>query len=76
MNSVILRFKVAKSKKVFEVIFDTRLSFIDNFSLFKSIENLDIKDKVIYDEGKNIALRRDVPISNFHFYNFITLSIY
>lgn len=76
MNSVILRFKIVKSNEVLEVIFDTRLSFINNFRLFKSIVNLDIEDKYIFDESRNIALRKDVPLSNFNFYNFITLSIY
>lgn len=77
MNSIILRFKLIRNNEVFEVIFDKRLSFIANFKLLKDIYDVgDIEDKFIYDESKNMALRKDVSLSNYNFYNFITLSIY
>ena len=77
MNSIILRFKIVIYNEVVEVVFDKRLSFIANFKLLRDIYDIgNIEDKFIYDESKNIALRKDVSLSNYNFYNFLTLSIY
>ena len=77
MNKIILRFCLIKNKKVFEVIFDTRLDFNENFKLLKEIYDIgEISEKYIVDMNKNIALRKDIPIGDFNFQSFITLYIY
>ena len=77
MNKIILRFFIVKNKKVFEVVFDTRLNFNENFRLLKNIYDIgEIGEKYIVDINKNIALKKDVPIGEFNFQSFITLYIY
>ena len=77
MNKIILRFFIVKNKKVFEVIFDTRLNFNENFRLLKDIYDIgEIGEKYIVDINKNIALKKDTPIGEFNFQSFITLYIY
>ena len=76
MNKIILRFIVVKQNKTFEVVFDQRLSFIENFTLLKDIYYVDINKSYIMDNNKKIALKRDVPLSKFNFKNFKTLYIF
>lgn len=77
MNKVILRFYIVSSKKVFEAIFDTRLSFLENIHLLNSIYSLNKDDNLyIVDPFRFIALRKDIPLKEFNFKNFMTLYIY
>lgn len=77
MNNVILRLQFMFNKDVIEVIFDTRLSFLDNFKLLNDIYKLNkTADLYIFDPFRLIALRKDVPLKEFNFKNFMTLYIY
>ncbi len=76
MNRIILRFIIVKDNKTFEVIFDSRLTFIQNFKMLKDVLDVDIERLVIMDNKKQIALRKDVPINEFNFKNFMTLYIF
>ncbi len=77
MNKVILRFYIVRSKKVFEVIFDGRLTLLENFYLLKDIYEIkDVDNKYFIDKRKNVALKKDIPIKEFNFPNFMTLYIY
>lgn len=76
MNKIILRFIIVKKNKTFEVIFDQRLTFIENFMLLKSLYDLDIDHYYIFDVKKQIALKKDVPLREFNFKNFKTLYIF
>lgn len=75
-NQVILRFYVVATRQVFEVIFDTRLSFNENFLLLHDIYDYELSenDYIIDDECR--ALAKDVPLRLFHFKLFTTLSIF
>lgn len=77
MHKIILRFYLVKDKSVFETIFDTRLSFFDNFRLLKEIYSINFNDdSYIIDPYRTIALRKDIILSEFNFKNFMTLYIY
>lgn len=75
MNRIILRFCVVKKKKVFETIFDTRLNFIENFKLLNNTD-FDFQSIYIFDLEKMVALKKDVPIVDYNFHNFMTLYIF
>lgn len=77
MNKVILRFCLMNNKKVIEVIFDARLSFMENFNLLKDILPISVNDdSYIIDPYRTIALRKDIALKEFNFKNFMTLYIY
>ncbi|MDO4197720.1 MAG: hypothetical protein Q4D13_01860 [Erysipelotrichaceae bacterium] len=62
MNSVNLRFYVLKNDQVYEVSFDTRISFKDNMGMLKVMEDIVNEDMKVYDNTKGIFLRMDVPL--------------
>lgn len=65
------------NKKVIEVIFDARLSFMENFNLLKEILPISLNDdSYIIDPYRTIALRKDIALKEFNFKNFMTLYIY
>lgn len=76
MHKIILRFYIVKDKSVLETIFDTRLSFLENIDLLKEIYNFDLIEFYIIDPYRMIALKKDIPIKEFNFKNFMTLYIY
>lgn len=66
MNKILLRFYIVKSSELIEVIFDSRLSFIENFELLKTIKTLSFKqENYIYDLEKHVALNKEAPLSSF-----------
>ena len=77
MDKIILRFNVIKSGQVFEVIFDKRLSFIENFKLLKEINSFELKEDVyIYGLDKMQALKKDIPLYEFNFQSNLTLYLF
>ena len=77
MDKIILRFNVIKSGQVFEVIFDKRLSFIENFKLLKEINSFELeKDMYIYDLDRIQALKKDIPLNEFNFQSNMTLYLF
>lgn len=72
MNKKILRFYSLKDKRYFEVIFDERLSLLENFCILKDFYNCPTFE-YIYDKENDIALDKSVPITVFNFSNFMTL---
>ena len=69
-----MRLNILKENKQIEVIFDERLSFIDNLILLKEIYYLtNIEDIHIWDNDNRMFLKRDVPLTDFHFPQFIRL---
>lgn len=75
MNRVILRFYVVKDKDVFEIIFDTRLSFEENFKLLKDIYR-DFTNFIVFDPDRRMALKKTIPLAHFNFINFMTLYLF
>lgn len=73
MNNVYLRLIVLKSNKVVEVMFDSRLSFIENMKMYKEIEDLNADQFEIYDDEKQIFLNIDVPLSEMKIERFTKL---
>lgn len=76
MYDVLIRFKVIKNNKIFEVIFDRRLSFIDNFIILNKIVNINLKDYKVYDPNKKIFLKRNIKLSEFNIDRFIQLHLF
>lgn len=71
MNKIIFRFYIVKDFDYFEVCFDSRLSFIENFKLLNDLKAIDTSNLKIYDLESNSFLCLDKPISsmNFTYYN-------
>lgn len=67
MNSIIFRFYLASKLDYFEVCFDTRLSFKDNFLLLKDIYPINTSKLHIYDEKYHKFLALNTALSNFNF---------
>ena len=60
-----------------ELQLDKRLSFKDNFALFKDRKDVtEFKDKQIMAKKGSYALKMDVPISTFNLKSFTRLYIY
>ena len=77
MNKIILRFIIVKKQKALEVVFDGRLTMEENFKLLSEIYEIDSIDKTyVVDINKNVALKKDIPISSFNFKNFKTLYLF
>lgn len=76
MNSIVIRFNNIKEASFFEVTFDKRLSFIDNFKLLKEIHPINISNLYIYDRDKKAFLLKDVPLKEFNFPHFIELDLF
>lgn len=64
MNEVYLRLILLKDNKVFEVSFDSRLTFRENLDMFDEIEQIDTKGVNIYDEERQLFLNMDIPLSD------------
>lgn len=75
MNKLVFRFYVIKENRFFEVSFDSRISFIENFKLIQEIYPFSIADKHIYDIEKGTFLNLNVPLSLFNFSAFTRLYI-
>lgn len=65
MNKVLLRLKDLPTSKIYEVYFDDRLSFKENFQLLSKMINEDLTNRYVYDASKNIFLDNEIPIHNF-----------
>lgn len=76
MNKLILVLYVMKTRKQIEVIFDDRLSFVENFYLLDELYNLnDLKNIYILDDN-NIFLKKDIPIKEYEFKQFEKVYIF
>ena len=76
MNQVLIRFRKIKENEVMEVCFDERLSFKENLTLLKQINNEDHLKGRIYDPIKRVFLNRDVAISEFGFKGIVCLHLF
>lgn len=76
MNKVLLRLKSIKSNNVYEVYFDTRLSFNENIGLLNNLIKEPIKNAYIYDPVKRIFLDTKVPLSSFEIGYFMILYLF
>lgn len=75
MNKIVLVLYIMKTHKQIEVIFDERLSFIDNLFLLNDLYSMgDLKTIRILD-SHHIFLKRDVAIKEFGFKQFEKLYI-
>lgn len=75
MHKVLLRFKLMKNNKIIEVLFDSRLSFKENFEYLDNIYKID-KESYVFDDNKKLFLDNNIPIDEFNFNRFITLNLY
>ncbi len=76
MYELLIRFRLIKSSDIYEVIFDSRLSFEENFVLLKKIINIDLAKYRVYDFNKKIFLKRDVSLAEFNFDRFVQLYLF
>lgn len=65
MNKVLLRLKDLPTSKTYEVYFDDRLSFKENFHLLSKMVDEDLENRYVYDASKNIFLDNEIPIACF-----------
>ena len=63
MHEVLLRFRVLKNDKIFEVLLDDRLSFRENLRLLSELTDEKLEDYRIYDLERNIFLDDRIPLS-------------
>lgn len=75
MNNIVFRFYLVKENKYFEVSFDSRLSFKDNFKLLQDIYPINIDTLNVYDKVNSVFLAIDVPISEFCFKRYTDLEL-
>lgn len=76
MNKIVFRFYEIKNNDFFEVSFDSRLSFIDNFRLLNEIYSIPINTIHIYDETSKTFLDMDIPIEKFGFSHYNKLFLF
>lgn len=76
MNKIIFRFYLIKTNTYFEVSFDSRLSFSDNFKLLNDIYPISINDIHIYDKEAKSFLDLDIPLDKFGFSYYNRLFIF
>lgn len=76
MNKIVFRFYVVKDNYFFEVCFDSRLSFIDNFKLLNEIYKVDISNLHIYDDYAKRFVSLNTPINRYHFVEYTKLMLF
>lgn len=76
MNKIIFRFHIVKNNEYFEVTFDNRLSFNENFNLLNDIYPLSFNNFQIFDENSNSFLDLDVEIREYGFSYYNKLLIF
>lgn len=78
MNKVLLNFKIVKINCYLEVVFDSRLSFLENFKELIGLYEyeIDLDSLSIYDPYKKVMLDLDKPLDNFYFGSYRFLMIY
>lgn len=76
MKKIIFRFYIVKDDSFFEVYFDSRLSFLDNFKLLKDIYQIDISNMHIYDEYAKKFVCLNIPISKYNFQDYNKLLLF
>ena len=75
-NTIIFRFNNINKSSFFEVSFDQRLSFIENFDLLKDIYPINITNFYIYDREMKDFLLKDIPLKEFSFSCFKELDLF
>ena len=75
MAEVYLRFTDIIRRETFEVRFDSRLPFRDNFSILSQMLGKDYGEAEIYDPDKKIFLDRNIPLAEYGFAGFIRLHL-
>lgn len=75
-HRILFRFRIVRNDRIYEVYFDDRLSFDDNFRLLRNILN-ELNDGLeIFDPVKKVFLNKSVPIRKFCFAEFIQLLVF
>ena len=77
MYELIIRLFVINENKIFEAIFDKRLSFNENFVLLNRIvENIRFDSFHVYDPIKKIFIDKDRILKDMGVYSFMTFYLY
>ena len=76
MYELLIRFRLIKNNDIYEVIFDSRLSFEENFVLLKKIIGIDLLKYKVYDFNKKIFLKRNISLNEFNFDRFVQLYLF
>lgn len=76
MYDVLIRFRLVKNNGVFEVIFDSRMSFRENFKMLENIIGINLSDYKVYDPNKKIFLKRNISLNEFNIDRFIQLYLF
>lgn len=68
MNSLILHFYIVSKNESIELSLDKRLSFKENFEMFKELPYIyELKDKQILLKNGALTLDRNIKINDFNF---------
>lgn len=76
MNKIILVLYIVKYHKQIEVIFDNRLSFIENLSLLNELYNLENINNIYLLDSSYVFLKKEIPIKDYEFKNFDKIYIF
>ena len=76
MAEVYFRLTDVVRRETFEVRFDSRLSFRNNFSILSQMIGKDYSEAEIYDPDKKIVLDRNIPLTEYEFAGFIRLHLF
>lgn len=76
MYELLIRFRLIKNNDIYEVVFDSRLSFEENFVLLKKIIGIDLSKYKVYDFNKRIFLKRNTSLNEFNFDRFVQLYLF
>lgn len=76
MNEILFRFYDVKNNDTFEVSFDKRLSFKDNFKLLSNITLINYDDIKIFEPNKNVFLDLEIMVAYYQFAYFECLYLF
>lgn len=76
MHEILIRLKLMKNSRIYEVYLDERLSFAGNLKMLQSVIGEDITDVKIYDPYKKIFLDPNIIIKNFNISSFMLLYLF
>lgn len=70
MNKIILVLYIVKYHKQIEVIFDNRLSFIENLSLLSELCDFKDASNTYLLNDQNVFIKKNIPIREYNFKQF------
>lgn len=70
MYEILMRLKIMRNDKIYEVYLDERLSFSENFVLLNELINEHLIDVKVYDPIKKLFLNTEIALKEFNIESF------